>query len=50
MASSFSKIHIREIYRFYYEKLYLKRKDDNIMWIGIALVLIGVFLIGQSSK
>lgn len=26
------------------------RKDDYMLWIGVAFVLIGVFLIGKSSN
>lgn len=50
MASSFSKW--AALARFtgpIVKKLIIKRKDDYMMWIGIALVLIGVFLIGKSS-
>lgn len=41
---------LREINRLYYGTILTIKEADYMLWFGIALVLIGVFLIGNSSN
>ena len=47
MASSFSN---REINRLYYGTIIKFERMIIMLWIGIAFILVGVFLVGKSSK
>ena len=40
----------REIYSLYYGTVLTIKEADYMLWLGITLVLIGVFLIGKSSN
>ena len=41
---------LRGINRLYYGTVLTIKEADYMLWLGITLVLIGVFLIGKSSK
>ena len=41
---------LREINRLYYGTILTIKETDYMLWFGIALILIGVFLIGKSSN
>lgn len=40
----------RKIYSLYYGTVLTIKEADYMLWLGITLVLIGVFLIGKSSN
>ena len=41
---------LREINRLYYGTILTIKEADYMLWFGIALLLIGVFLMGKSSN